>query len=56
MQVRRSQKRIYVGNISKRSDKHEIKKMFDEIGPLANFVFYENEDEAYIEYGTHEEA
>lgn len=50
------QKRLYLGNISKRSDKGDIKKLFEEVGPLVNFVYYDEDLECYIEYGTHEEA
>lgn len=47
--------RVYVGNIRRNSRESEVKRVFDQVGPIESFVYY-GDDEAYIEFRRHDDA
>jgi RNA recognition motif-containing protein len=47
--------RLYIGNIRRNSRESDIRRLFDPIGRLDNFVYY-GDDEAYCEFRRHEDA
>lgn len=47
--------RVYVGNIRRNSRESELKRVFDQVGPIESFVYY-GDDEAYIEFRRHDDA
>lgn len=47
--------RIYVGNIRRNSRDSDLRRVFDQVGPMESFVYY-GDDEAYIEFRRHEDA
>lgn len=55
MSDRLSATRLYIGNIRRNSRESDIRRLFDPIGRLENFVYY-GDDEGYCEFWRHEDA
>lgn len=47
--------RIYIGNIRRNSRESDLRRVFDQVGPMESLVYY-GDDEAYIEFWRHEDA
>lgn len=55
MSDRNTATRLYIGNIRRNSREQDLRRLFEPIGRMDNFVYY-GDDEAYCEFRKHEDA